>query len=261
METDKITVRGWKLKRNSDMKGIFEKKLNEACYVFDVDRDDSREIEEQAMIEVPIETLSVERDLIRTNKRRPKHPFLGTRKFGETDEEAVGRIRDELSLYVRWKFIRVWPTAKERLSRAKHPNRFITCRIVALTEKECIGDNSISPDKLRTKWRGKTALGGSANATAPNNPGHLGRQRAHSRRQDYPENEATDITDFEIEREIETLTIQLELTLGKNRNLNSSLWEKLKRLTASQEKVRASKKDSKAQSNASRYTYGDTCKC
>lgn len=261
METDEITVRGWELKRNTDMKAMFERKINEVSYVLDVDRDDSREIEEQAMIEVSVEALHVRRDLVRTNKRRPRDPFVGTRKFGETKEETMSRIRDELPLYVRWKFTRVWPTAKDRLNSEKHPNRFITCRIAALTEKECTGDNAISAEKLRTKWRGKTALGGSADAAAPNNPGHLGRQIASSGMQSYSKGQATSTKDLEIEREIEALTVQFESTLSKDGKLNSSVWKRIQKLTASQEKAKTAKNDQKAQSNVSGYTYGDTCKC
>jgi hypothetical protein len=168
-----VIFRGWHLKRCSNSRGMLEKKLNEVYYIFDVDLDDLRTVEEQAMIESNVNHFLAVRQLISSNIPRPKNPFIGSAQFGKSERDNLVNIRETGILWVRRKYIRVWPTAKDRVNKDKFPNRFVTCKFVNLSESECLPQNSIPSDILRTNWRGKTKLGGSAGGFV-SGLGHMG---------------------------------------------------------------------------------------
>jgi hypothetical protein len=224
LQTDEVAFRGWQLQRHSNMRGMLEKKLNEVCYIFEVDHDDSRKLEDQAMIQVGVDSLLARRELIQSNKPRPKHPYKNARRESEAPEETLKNIRDKGQLYVRWKFIRVWPTARDRLNCDKFPNRYMVSKIVAMTENECRDEHAVSAETLRTNWRGKTILGGSANVDSRVKLGHNGRKTSGA--------SYTEIGEVESRYNTKKGSIQ----------------------------PRPDDKNHKKSTSKQQYTYGDTCK-
>ncbi|KAJ4424061.1 hypothetical protein N0V82_001308 [Gnomoniopsis sp. IMI 355080] len=65
--SNEVLLRGLPYARNSSMRGRFERSINEVCQILEIDEDDGRPDEQQAMIEVlPHETLAI-REFHKTN--------------------------------------------------------------------------------------------------------------------------------------------------------------------------------------------------
>ncbi|CZR65981.1 uncharacterized protein PAC_15881 [Phialocephala subalpina] len=160
MSTNDVKLRGWQLKRSSDLHGLLRKGLNELCFTFEVELDDPRSIHEQGMIETDTAHVLVVRDLIRTN-----YPYPGPSnraKVSGDKKKNVQHWRDHESLVVRWKYITKYDNRAQRLRvNLKYPKNVRQRTFETLTEDECSNGQYLDPLVRRFLWRGETELGGS----------------------------------------------------------------------------------------------------
>ena len=167
--TKEVVLRGWMLKRCSHMKGILPKKLNEVCFVLEVELDDPRSVMEQAMVQVGLEGVVKIRHVVSTNY---PHPHLGFPRIGlpyDIKEDNMEYVKDYERLVVRWKFITYYDNASEhaRTSTLKYPINIRKTVLVGLSEKDCTPGCFMDPAMLRHEWRGETIIGGSGRIEAP----------------------------------------------------------------------------------------------
>ncbi|KAH9223351.1 S-adenosyl-L-methionine-dependent methyltransferase, partial [Leptodontidium sp. 2 PMI_412] len=160
-QTGEVVVRGWPLKRCSQLHGLLPKKLNELCFVLEVELDDPRPILEQSMVQVGLEGLVKIRHLVSTNY---PHPHLGFPRTGlpyEAKEDNIEYIKDYERLVVRWKFITFYDNAAEHSRTPVYPINIYKKILAGLAEDECTPGCYMDPATLRHKWRGDTVIGGS----------------------------------------------------------------------------------------------------
>lgn len=166
-QTGEVVVRGWPLKRCSQLHGLLPKKLNELCFVLEVELDDPRPILEQSMVQVGLEGLVKIRHLVSTNY---PHPHLGFPRTGlpyEAKEDNIEYIKDYERLVVRWKFITFYDNAAEHSRTPVYPINIYKKILAGLAEDECTPGCYMDPATLRHKWRGDTVIGGSGGAEIP----------------------------------------------------------------------------------------------
>lgn len=159
-----VKLRGWQLKRSTDLEGLLYKKCNELAYVYEIDLDDPRPVQEQSVIEVSLAEVVKVRQLVRTNRPFPECRFsLDDIPAMGSQEELGQHIRKEERLVVRWKFTTVFQNAQKRFEfqKAQNYTRFKSRNVGYLTEAECTKGYGVSAASLREAWRGVTILGGS----------------------------------------------------------------------------------------------------
>ncbi|CAI4211093.1 unnamed protein product [Parascedosporium putredinis] len=88
-------VRGVPYIKSRHMGGLLKWRRREVAAVYDVDRDDPRDPDVQALIEVPVSEVTATRRLITTNAPYPDHSESGV-------------------LVCRWTYFRHWPSGKFR---------------------------------------------------------------------------------------------------------------------------------------------------
>jgi hypothetical protein len=158
--THDVSLRGWELRRNKDLGGELIKRLNEVCYIFQVDLDDPRTMREQSVIEVHPSNVTKVRELIRTNYQFPAY------RFDETelpyDESGLNQwhIKHLEGLVVRWQYITTFRTGNDRLCNATLPRNYQSRKLVRLSDEECDDGCSVPAFVQRYQWRGD-ASGGS----------------------------------------------------------------------------------------------------
>ncbi|KAH7342482.1 S-adenosyl-L-methionine-dependent methyltransferase [Rhexocercosporidium sp. MPI-PUGE-AT-0058] len=166
-QTGEVVVRGWPLKRCSQMRGLLPKKLNELCFVLEVELDDPRPTLEQSMVQVGLEGLVKIRHLISTNY---PHPHLGFPRTGlpyESKDDNLEYVKDYERLVVRWKFITFYDNATEHARTPIYPTNIHKKILAGLNEEDCTPGCYMDPAALRHKWRGETVIGGSGSAEIP----------------------------------------------------------------------------------------------
>lgn len=159
-----VFLRGWLLKRCSSLGGLLEKRLNELCYIDEVDQDDPRPVQEQSVIEVPLAYVVKVRRLIRTNEPLPRQRYdLSFLPKDLSGPELDEHIRREECLYVRWQLTTIFPTAKNRIAFQKEGKYLLPTirKLESLTASQCTKGHYIPAEILRQNWRGDTILGGS----------------------------------------------------------------------------------------------------
>ena len=158
--THVVLFRGWLLKRCTNMNGLFEKRRNELCYVYEVDADDPRQIQEQSVLEVSLADVLKVRQLVRTNRPFPQYRY-SLHDLPEVPQDQY--IRDEERLVVRWKLTTIFPHAQERVAFQKEQHYLLPIirKIESLTERECTRGYYALPEASRHAWRGNTIPGGS----------------------------------------------------------------------------------------------------
>ncbi|KAG4440342.1 hypothetical protein IFR05_004194 [Cadophora sp. M221] len=165
--TGEVAVRGWPLKRCSHLHGLLPKKLNELCFVLEVELDDPRPTLEQSMVQVGLEGLVKIRHLVSTNY---PHPHLGFPRTGlpyETKDDNLEYVKDYERLVVRWKFVTFYDNAAEHSRTPVYPINIRKKILIGLAEEECTPGCYMDPAALRHKWRGDTIIGGSGSAEMP----------------------------------------------------------------------------------------------
>ncbi|KAF2098103.1 S-adenosyl-L-methionine-dependent methyltransferase [Rhizodiscina lignyota] len=115
--TAEVLVRGLILNRNSRLKNMLDKRLNEVCISAEEDRDDPRSIFEQAMVDVPVAAIGRERELVYSRRLFPEDSF---RSYIDIDpsipkEDIRHHIFNYERLTCRRVYIKSFPTALGRV--------------------------------------------------------------------------------------------------------------------------------------------------
>jgi hypothetical protein len=159
--TQDLTIRGWELKRSRDLDGELMRKLNEVCYIFEVDLDDPRPMREQSVVEVGIDMVMKVRELTRTNYQFPAYRFDTDTLPYFNENRNRKYIETQGVLVVRWEYITTFKTAKDRQLNGAFPRNYQSRKLVRLGEEQCDKDRSVPPCAQRFQWRPDTVLGGS----------------------------------------------------------------------------------------------------
>jgi DNA (cytosine-5)-methyltransferase 1 len=160
LQTDEITLRGWKLQRARELGGILPLKLNEVTFVFEVDLNDQRHYLEQSIVEVTLKDLGRLRKLICTNRPFPKNECRFDNIPADTPKQREYIEKHEV-LTARWKWTTKFHGSRERLENENKPNNYHSRQLESLNEEECTSGHAIPASLLRLFWRGETILGGS----------------------------------------------------------------------------------------------------
>lgn len=150
-----VTLRGWRLRRLHKMEGVLHHKLNEVCWLFDVDLDDPRLVTEQSVDEVPFEEVAVQRELRVTNQQFPACRFDPQLYVKHGKDWVYNRSE----LVVRWKYITTFANARDRVD-----GKFSDRRLEFLREKDCTEDLAICDELRRCGFNENMVSGGSSKA-------------------------------------------------------------------------------------------------
>ncbi|CAL3966626.1 unnamed protein product [Diplocarpon coronariae] len=154
IRTDEVTLRGWLLQRCTDLKGLLPFKLNEVCFVFQVELDDRRSVLEQSVVEIGIGSLVRLRRLVSTNFPFPHLRFPKSDLPFVSDQENKQYVRTSERLVVRWKFTTFYKNAWERMKNPMYPVHIQKRILERLSEKECTHGCFMNLAALRQQWRG-----------------------------------------------------------------------------------------------------------
>jgi hypothetical protein len=149
-----IRLRGHRLERTKNLNGRLPRKLNELCWIVEIDLDDVRLSTEQDMVEINVDDIIGLRDLRITNQLFPSCSFRETGGFyNEWDAEHKAHCT------ARWKYSCTYDTAKDRRN-----NKWIEKCLEHLHNGDLYGDDrgrfTVSDTGLRFSYRGETVLGG-----------------------------------------------------------------------------------------------------
>ncbi|SPO00061.1 uncharacterized protein DNG_02913 [Cephalotrichum gorgonifer] len=142
-----VKIRGLPYIKSVHLGGLLKWHRREVVAVYDIDRDDDRGPEVQALVEVQISDVLAIRTLVTTNTPYPEH-----------SEDGV--------IVCRWKHLRYWPSAKFRESSRTTVHPGYEAAIVSITPEEADGPFRIDGESLRRRWRGEVVLGGSYRPTS-----------------------------------------------------------------------------------------------
>ena len=153
---EEVTLRGWLFDRTSTMSGILERKVNELCWILEIDEDDARDYKVQAMVSIPVSQVVRRRKIRLTNQ---PYPELSFRK--EDMHTDVNNIRRERLLVCRWMYISSYRTSSTRQESSK-----LWCErsLQRLSAKDCDKWSgfpnqpcAVKGETLRQNWRGSNA--------------------------------------------------------------------------------------------------------
>ncbi|KAG8528755.1 uncharacterized protein KY384_006442 [Bacidia gigantensis] len=149
--SSEVTLWGWRFLRTKEVYGFLPNKVNETCWIVDVDIDDSREPREQAIEAVEMSEVLRRRGLRLTNRQWPDLSFR------DDPKEDIDTVYESRVLVCRWKYITLYTN-----SLARTNGKWSERALIRLRESECdSSQNSSQPDDdLRQLWRGKTIRGG-----------------------------------------------------------------------------------------------------
>lgn len=267
LQTDKVRLRGLQLKRSRDINGMLPMKVNELCYVYEVDQDDKRSVTEQNIVEHELrDVLNVRRFVIsafssitstfhtcltkchrvlHTNRPYPECRFERElipgiyKDDGTCDIQAMMRYVEEKEiLVVRWKYTSTYETANTRLNITGIQINFVQQNLETLTDEECSAGLNLPGFIRRIDWRGDTALGGSG----------IEENRVHSRRP-LQNSRSANMSNF----------VDLSLDDDEPKERPPPRKSKVNR-TVDIPTMLASVSGQKKPPSVARYTFGDSCK-
>ncbi|KAG8162014.1 hypothetical protein KVR01_007779 [Diaporthe batatas] len=152
-ETDDITIRGLPYARARHLGGCLPKMCSEVCLIVEVDADDARPDEEQALLQIEPEEILQKRILTNTNKAFPGSRF--DRQVYVTDEQKEHKA----PLACRWKMRAEYRSAAQR--RAGRPQG-LALEHLSERDGDRIKKRNLAADEERARvWRGEAILGGS----------------------------------------------------------------------------------------------------
>src|SRR3569833_2053624 len=156
----KVTVRGWPFARTREFGGQLHHKLNELCLLYEMDDDDTRPADEQALLEVDVNsTAFVRRELLRTNITYTDRRGLIFGRGGRCDRqktEESGLLVCRLRYYIYYLYASMRRQRKPREWAHNHAHY------------EDADPNARILDETRLNiWRGGRIRGGSY---LPSNP-------------------------------------------------------------------------------------------
>jgi len=150
-----VIIRGLPYTRNRNLQGCLEFQKNEVSQVLEIDSDDKRPNEAQALIEISPQQILQVRALNKTNSKYPdcrygNDPQWLTRTPKEQEEQGPFTCR--WKLYVEY-----------RDARARQDNNkvYVTKAHLRMTQAEADEAFRVSDQEVKRKWRGRTHRGGS----------------------------------------------------------------------------------------------------
>lgn len=156
--TKAVFFRGLRLQRTRNMNGLLPSKLNELCWVIEVDQDDPRKVNEQSATEVPATEIRSIRRLRITNKEFPLCSFRD-QEMPDDGLNDVSLMQDEGPLVLRWRYVCTYATARHRLN-----NSYLERSLEHLRKEHLLElgqtDYGIRDGRKRVNWRGGTISGG-----------------------------------------------------------------------------------------------------
>ena len=169
-----ITIRGSLFRRTRTTDGWFNPKLNEVCWMINIDDDDPRDHSIQSL-----ETRKVTEVVKRRQIRLTNQPFPALSYRDDRAGESNETIEDARVLVCRYKYIIFYPHAKARAALRPWSEKVV----LRLREGECDKrpDNNAKDADMRTAWRGETIPGGAQEGWLPGEKEHL-RQESVSHR-------------------------------------------------------------------------------
>lgn len=148
-----VIIRGLPYTRNRNLRGQLDNKRNELSQVLEIDANDQRSDEAQALFQISPRQILRVRTLNKTNASYRRYCFGGERQWrGKTNLE----LEKQAPLTCRWKYRIEYKDARFR--KYDRPD-FST--IVKLTEAEADGRFRVSDKELTADFRGRTQRGGS----------------------------------------------------------------------------------------------------
>lgn len=148
-----MNIRGLPYTRNHNLSGSLENKRNEVCQVLEINADDRRSDDVQALVQINPQQILRVRTLNKTNAIFPQYRFGGDRQwFKRTDKER----EEQAPLTCRWKF-----RVQYQDSRFRKYERPDAWALVKVTEDEADRGFRVPDKELKVKFRGKTHRGGS----------------------------------------------------------------------------------------------------
>lgn len=148
-----VTILGLGYARNRNLRGALENKRNEVCQIIEVDADDQRPDETQALVEVSLQQILQVRTLHKTNAIYPQHRYGDDPRWNS--KTSLERERQG-PLTCRWRYRVQYRDARFR--RYGKPDAWV---LVRMMEAEVDQRFACSDKEIRAAWRGRTSLGGS----------------------------------------------------------------------------------------------------
>lgn len=149
-----MIIRGLPYTRAHNLDGKLENKRNEVCQVIEIDADDQRSEETQALAQINLQQILRIRTLNKTNAIFPKYQYgVDHRQWLEKTEKEREK---QAPLTCRWKF-RI-PHKDSRLRKCDSPN---AGALVGMSEDEADARFRVPDKETMVNFRGRTHRGGS----------------------------------------------------------------------------------------------------
>ncbi|KAG6360961.1 hypothetical protein INS49_012029 [Diaporthe citri] len=152
-QTGDVVIRGLPYARTRHLGGRLHRMQNEICLVLEIDADDSRPDEEQALREIGPEDILKKRILTNTNKSFPDC------RFDRIAYATAQQVVEQAPLCCRWKMRAEYKDASQR-----RVGRFQGLALEHFSERDShkIKKRNLGVDEQRARdWRGETIRGGS----------------------------------------------------------------------------------------------------
>lgn len=153
-QTGDLVIRGLPFARNRNVDGRLPRKQNEVCLILEIDADDARPDEEQALVQIGPEDIEKKRFLTNTNKSFPHCRF---------DEQAYAtrqQREEQAPLACRWKMRAEYKDISER--RSGHTQSLLILEHFSERDGYKIKKRNLGVDEERARERrGETIPGGS----------------------------------------------------------------------------------------------------
>ncbi len=150
-----IAIRGIPFSNLRDVQAVFGQgnaELNEICPVYEIDEDDPREPEEQAVVTIPLDIVFSPRKVVYTNAAPPDFVFHWEQNISQDLATRAG------VLVVRWRYEILFRSAVHREKGQRAGENFVRLSSIDVKNPEF----RVDPEVLRARWRGvKTIKGGS----------------------------------------------------------------------------------------------------
>ncbi|KUI57600.1 Modification methylase HphIA [Cytospora mali] len=137
-------VRGFPFARTRNLDGRIDPRKNEVCALVEIDTNDDRPSDIQALVEIPLDSIKAVRILHKTNKIFPECRFDPVSYLTKEDREA------RAPLTCRWVMIQTYPDARYRRAQRAVGGE----ELRHYNESDVVKDrHRISDDERLTTWR------------------------------------------------------------------------------------------------------------
>ncbi|KAI0802481.1 S-adenosyl-L-methionine-dependent methyltransferase [Xylaria sp. FL0064] len=146
-----VILRGIKITRTRNLRGMLPRFTNEVCALFDVDKEDGRPEHVQAAAEVKHTEVIRTRAFSKTNAAFPRHR-MDPHQWNSKEE-----VENKGNLVQRWKFCRYWPNSSAMANKRSVSGALLRLRAADIQDEYF----RVPDDTLRNEFRGGIVRGGS----------------------------------------------------------------------------------------------------